>query len=146
MCVCAKEKRESAIITYTEAFILLDIQSSVKEKQDFSLSLSLSLISSFSFSSCLAFIQSSVMPSWCVYNSLLQSLIIFILYFGQILSTNDNHHQILKADVGQDITMSCIFDEDKIEQVKQLNKELKSEAEHCLPKNKRMHLENHSFM
>jgi hypothetical protein len=86
------------------------------------------------------------MPSWCVYNSLLQSLIIFILYSGQILSTNDYHHQILKADVGQDITMSCIFDEDKIEQVKQLNKELKIEAEHCLPKNKRMHLENHSFM
>ncbi|CAF0950590.1 unnamed protein product [Rotaria sordida] len=31
--------------------------------------------------------------------------------------TNDYQHQILKADVGQDVTMSCIFDEDKIEQV-----------------------------
>ncbi|CAF4261888.1 unnamed protein product [Rotaria socialis] len=30
---------------------------------------------------------------------------------------NDNHHQVLKADVGQDIIMSCIFDENKIEQV-----------------------------
>ncbi|CAF4205564.1 unnamed protein product, partial [Rotaria magnacalcarata] len=34
-----------------------------------------------------------------------------------ILSRNDNHHQVLKADVGQDIIMSCIFDENKIEQV-----------------------------
>ncbi|CAF2629613.1 unnamed protein product [Rotaria sp. Silwood2] len=41
----------------------------------------------------------------------------FIFYFGKTLSKNDNHHQILKADVGQDITMSCIFDENKIEQV-----------------------------
>ncbi|CAF4915615.1 unnamed protein product [Rotaria sp. Silwood1] len=30
---------------------------------------------------------------------------------------NDYQHQILKADVGQDVTMSCLFDEDKIEQV-----------------------------
>ncbi|CAF1293113.1 unnamed protein product [Rotaria sordida] len=41
----------------------------------------------------------------------------FILYFGKTLSRNDNYHQVLKADVGQDITMSCIFDENKIEQV-----------------------------
>jgi hypothetical protein len=68
------------------------------------------------------------MPSWCVYNSLLQSLIIiFIFYFGKTLSTNDYHHQVLKADVGQDITMSCIFDEDKIEQVT-----IKKKVEHCL--------------
>jgi hypothetical protein len=58
------------------------------------------------------------MPSWCVYNFLFQSLIIFIIYFIQIISTNDSHHQVLKVDVGQDITMSCLFDEDKIEQVK----------------------------
>jgi hypothetical protein len=45
-------------------------------------------------------------------------LIILIIYFKKTLSTNDNYHQILKADVGQDVTMSCLFDEDKIEQVR----------------------------
>lgn len=63
------------------------------------------------------------MPMWCAYNSLLQFLVIFFINVGRILSRNDNYHQILKADVGQDITMSCIFDENKIQQVKQLNKE-----------------------
>jgi len=59
------------------------------------------------------------MPSWCVWSSLSQSLlIILIIYFKKTLSTNDNYHQILKADVGQDVTMSCLFDEDKIEQVR----------------------------
>lgn len=33
------------------------------------------------------------------------------------LSVDDNQHQNLQADVGQDVTMSCLFDEDKIEQV-----------------------------
>jgi len=41
-----------------------------------------------------------------------------MIYFEQILSTNDYQHQILKADVGQDVTMPCLFDEDKIEQVR----------------------------
>jgi len=42
-----------------------------------------------------------------------------MFYFTKIFSTNDyHHHQVLKVDVGQDITMSCIFDEEKIEQVK----------------------------
>ncbi|CAF1582470.1 unnamed protein product [Rotaria magnacalcarata] len=58
------------------------------------------------------------MPSWCIYSSLLQSLlIILIICFEKSLSANDYQHQILKADVGQDVTMSCIFDEEKIEQV-----------------------------
>ncbi|UJR16542.1 hypothetical protein I4U23_003442 [Adineta vaga] len=59
------------------------------------------------------------MPPWCVSNFLIQSLIIFIFYFNKTFSTNDDqhNHQVLKADVGQDITMSCIFDEDKLEQV-----------------------------
>ena len=58
------------------------------------------------------------MPSGRSYNSLLQSLVVFVLYFTKILSKIDNHDQVLKANVGQDITMSCIFDENKIEQVK----------------------------
>jgi hypothetical protein len=41
-----------------------------------------------------------------------------MISFKQTLSTNDYQHQILKADVGQDVTMSCLFDEDKIEQVR----------------------------
>jgi hypothetical protein len=41
-----------------------------------------------------------------------------MISFEQTLSTNDYQHQILKADVGQDVTMSCLFDEDKIEQVR----------------------------
>ncbi|CAF1198245.1 unnamed protein product [Adineta steineri] len=58
------------------------------------------------------------MPSWCVWSSISQSLvIILIIYLKKSLSTNDHQHQILKADVGQDVTMSCLFDEDKIEQV-----------------------------
>ncbi len=59
------------------------------------------------------------MPLWCVYSVLFQSLlIILIISFKQTLSTNDSQHQILKADVGQDVTMPCLFDEDKIEQVR----------------------------
>jgi hypothetical protein len=41
-----------------------------------------------------------------------------MIYFEKTFSINDNQHQILKADVGQDVTMSCLFDEDKIEQVR----------------------------
>ncbi len=113
-----QKRRESAIITHThtQMSILLDIQSLKQRKARVFLSLSFSF--PFSFSSCLAFIQSSVMPSWCAYNFLFQSLIIFIFFFTKIFSTNDYHHQVLKTDVGQDITMSCIFDEEKIEQVK----------------------------
>ncbi len=60
------------------------------------------------------------MPSWCASNFLFQSLLIFIIYFIQIILTNDSHHhhQVLKVDVGQDIIMSCLFDENKIEQVR----------------------------
>ena len=57
------------------------------------------------------------MPSGRSYNFLLQSLAVFVFYLTKILSKID-HHQVLKANVGQDITMSCIFDENKIEQVK----------------------------
>lgn len=79
--------------------------------------ISLSLVECFS--SRLIFIQSSVMPSWCVCSLQFQSLlIILMIYFKQTLSTNDYQHQILKADVGQDVTMPCLFDEDKIEQVR----------------------------
>ncbi len=107
-------------LSHTQTSILLDIQSQAKESKSFSFTLSFP----FSFSSCFAFIQSSVMPSWCAYNFLLQTLIIFIFYFTKIFSINDyhhHHHQVLKVDVGQDITMSCIFDEEKIEQVKKNN-------------------------
>lgn len=55
---------------------------------------------------------------WSTHKYLFQYLILFLLYYIEILSTNDNQHQVLKVDVGQDITLSCIFDEDKIEQVK----------------------------
>jgi len=41
-----------------------------------------------------------------------------MISFEKTFSTNDYQHQILKADVGQDVTMSCIFDQDKIEQVR----------------------------
>jgi hypothetical protein len=59
------------------------------------------------------------MPSWCICFSLFQYLlIILIIFFEKSLSTNDSQHQILKANVGQDVTMSCLFDEDKIEQVR----------------------------
>ena len=91
--------------------------SSVSFSSSLSVSLSVSLVECFS--SRLTFIQSSVMPSWCVYSVLFQSLLItLIISFKQTLSTNDSQHQILKADVGQDVTMSCLFDEDKIEQVR----------------------------
>jgi hypothetical protein len=113
--LCVKEKRKSAIITHTQTSILPDIQSQAKGKQEF---FSHSLVSSLSLFFFLSRIQSSVMPSWCAHKFLLQTLIIFIFYFAKIFSTNDNHHQVLKVDVGQDVTMSCIFDEEKIEQVK----------------------------
>jgi hypothetical protein len=113
-----REERKSAIITHTHTNVHLHRHTvSFKGKQE-SFSFTLSFPLSLSFSSCLAFIQSSVMPSWWASNFLFQSLIIFIIYFIQIISTNDSHHQVLKADVGQDITMSCQFDEDKIEQVR----------------------------
>ncbi len=48
-----------------------------------------------------------------------------MISFEKSLSTNDNQHQILKADVGQDVTMSCIFDEDKIEQVRKQKRKRK---------------------
>jgi len=115
--LCAKEKKKSAIITYTNVHLTRHTVSSKGKQEFFSHSLSFP----FCFSSCLAFIQSSVMPSWCAYNVLLQTLIIFIFYFTKIFSTNDyhhHHHHVLKVDVGQDVTMSCIFDEEKIEQVK----------------------------
>jgi hypothetical protein len=41
-----------------------------------------------------------------------------MIYFEKTLSINDNQHQIIKADVGQDVTMSCLFDQDNIEQVR----------------------------
>jgi hypothetical protein len=115
VCLYAEEKKEKECNyrTHTQTSILVDIQSQAKESKSYSLTLSFP----FSFSSCLVFIQSSVMPSCCVYNFLFHSLLIFIFNFTKILSTNDYHHQILKVDVGQDITMSCIFDEEKIEQV-----------------------------
>lgn len=119
--MCPRENRGyNYTYTLTRTFILLDIQSLAEEKQDFFLLFLLSLSFSFSFPSRFTFIQSSVMPLWCVSNSLLiQSLIIFIFFFNKIYSTDDYHHnhQVLKADVGQDITMSCIFDEGKLEQV-----------------------------
>ena len=31
--------------------------------------------------------------------------------------TADDNDQILKVDIGQDVTMSCLFDQDKIDQV-----------------------------
>ena len=59
------------------------------------------------------------MPSYCIRSSRFQSLlIVLIIYFEETCSTNDHQHEIVKADVGQDVTMSCIFDEDKIEQVR----------------------------
>ena len=35
----------------------------------------------------------------------------------KICSSNESSHQIFKVDLGQDLTMSCLFDQDKIEQV-----------------------------
>jgi len=98
----------------------VDYNSSKEEKRKreefFSLWFSHSLWM-FLFSSH-TFIQSSVMPSFYGYSLGFQSLfIIFMIYFHKTLSINDNQHQILKADVGQDVTMSCLFDQDHIEQV-----------------------------
>lgn len=33
-------------------------------------------------------------------------------------SSNESSHQIFKVDLGQDLTMSCLFDQEKLEQVK----------------------------
>ncbi|UJR29869.1 hypothetical protein I4U23_017417 [Adineta vaga] len=58
------------------------------------------------------------MPSYYIWSSISQCLLILLIIFlKNSLSINDNQHQSLKADVGQDVTMSCLFDEDKIEQV-----------------------------
>ncbi len=97
-----------------------------KGKTFFSLSLSYSSLPLNVSLLVSQFIQSSVMPSLCLYCSLFQSvLIILMISFEKTLSTNDNQHQILKADVGQDVTMSCIFDEDKIEQVRKQKRKRK---------------------
>ena len=52
------------------------------------------------------------MPWLDVYHILIHSILI------QILSSNEYSHQVFKVDLGQDITMSCRFDQEKIEQVK----------------------------
>ncbi|CAF1095543.1 unnamed protein product [Adineta ricciae] len=58
------------------------------------------------------------MPSCYVCSSIFQCLLIILMIsLKKSLSINDNQHQNLQADVGQDVTMSCLFDEDKIEQV-----------------------------
>lgn len=56
-----------------------------------------------------------IMPSWCVYHFLIQSLLIFD--YMKRCSSNESSHQIFKVDLGQDLTMSCLFDQDKLEQV-----------------------------
>lgn len=42
-----------------------------------------------------------------------------LFYFRIILSSNEfSQHQTLKVDIGQDVILSCQFDEEKIDQVR----------------------------
>ena len=51
-------------------------------------------------------------------NSQIQSLfIVFIVFLSKISSNLDSQHQIIKADLGQTVTLSCLFDQEKIDQV-----------------------------
>ena len=49
-------------------------------------------------------------------------VILFLVSIEGTLHVNDSppHHQILKADVGQDVTFSCHFDEEKLDQVRRV--------------------------
>ena len=104
-CIYVCKRNEGVQLSHTHthtwihaSFHLTTHTVSNKGKREFFLlrNLSFSLVSfSLSFSSELIFIRSSVMPSWCAYNFLLQFLIILIVYCAEVLSRNDNHHQLL---------------------------------------------------
>ena len=102
--------------------VFLDIESQPErererenERETSSPFLSLILTLFECFFSRLPSIEWSVMP---LCRMAIESMfIVLILFPGILSSTNESPHQILKVDLGQTVTFSCLFDQEKIDQV-----------------------------